>query len=134
MILCCAEALIDIIPSTNQSGGQLGKALAGSNVGSEFAIVSDRPPTLEFVQLAGGHATYTFYDENTAGLGLDPAQLPDIPDTVSAMYFGGIRLINEPCADFYMQLAVRESAKKVIVIDPNIRADFISDEALIENG
>ena len=168
MIICCGEALIDMIPSINQAGepaftphpggavfntaialgrlriltgflsglssdqfgDQLRAALAGSNVDAELSITSDRPTTLAFVQLTGGgHATYTFYDENTAGRLLDPAHLPELPDTVSALYFGGISLISEPCADFYTELAVRESAERVIIVDPNIRAGFISDEA-----
>ena len=166
MILCCGEALIDMIPSTSQSGepsfvphpggavfntaialgrlrvltgllsglssdlfgDQLKAALAGSNVDAEFAITSDRPTTLAFVQLTNGHATYTFYDENTAGRELHSSDLPDIPDTVSAMYFGGISLISEPCADFYADLAVRESRERAIIVDPNIRASFITDE------
>lgn len=167
MILCCGEALIDMIPSTDQSGApcftphpggavfntaialgrlriltgflsglssdlfgeQLRTALAGSNVDAEFAVISDRPTTLAFVQLVAGHATYTFYDENTAGRQLDPVQLPDVPDTVAAMYFGGISLISKPCAEFYTQLAARESAERAIIVDPNIRAAFIDDEA-----
>ena len=167
MILCCGEALIDMIPSRNEAGEAsftphpggavfntaiaLGRlrvltgfltgmssdlfgdllrtALAGSNVDAEFVITSDRPTTLAFVQLTLGHATYTFYDENTAGRELDLSQLPVIPETVAAMFFGGISLINEPCADFYAELAVRESTDRVIIVDPNIRAGFIDDEA-----
>jgi fructokinase len=166
LILCCGEALIDMIPSVNQAGepgftphpggaifntsialarlrtqtgflsglssdlfgDQLRAALAGSNVDASYVITSDRPTTLAFVQLTGGHATYTFYDENTAGRQLDPEDLPTLPDTVSALYFGGISLINEPCAEFYTELAVREAASRVIFVDPNIRANFIQDE------
>ncbi len=167
MILCCGEALIDMIPTVNTAGEagftphaggaifntsialgrlrtqtgflsglstdlfgeQLRTALAGSNVDTSLTISSNLPTTLAFVQLTNGHATYTFYDENTAGRQLDPANLPDIPDAVSALYFGGISLISEPCANFYAALAVRESAKRVIVLDPNIRSSFITNEA-----
>lgn len=108
-------------------GDQLRAALAGSNVDVSLAITSGRPTTLAFVQLTNGHATYTFYDENTAGRSLDPARLPSLPDAISTLYFGGISLISEPCADFYTNLAMRESANKVIVVDPNIRPGFIDD-------
>jgi len=165
MILCCGEALIDMIPSpkgsgevgfTPHSGGavfntaialsrlgantgflsgvstdlfgeQLRRALIASNVDARFLITSDRPTTLAFVQLSGGQARYTFYDENTAGRMLDAKDLPDVPGDVTAMYFGGISLISEPCADFYAALAVREAKNKVIILDPNIRANFIKD-------
>jgi fructokinase len=108
-------------------GDQLRAALAGSNVDVSLAITSERPTTLAFVQLTNGHATYTFYDENTAGRSLDPARLPSLPDAISTLYFGGISLISEPCADFYANLAMRESTNKVIVVDPNIRPGFIND-------
>jgi len=165
MILCCGEALIDMIPSLNTAGVQgftphvggavfntaiaLGRlrthtgfisglsrdlfgdmlrgALAGSNVDASLAITSDLPTTLAFVQLTNGHASYTFYDENTAGRMLNPDVLPDLPETASALFFGGISLISEPCADFYAHLAVRASAKRVIIVDPNIRAGLIHD-------
>lgn len=113
--------------SNDLFGDQLRAALAGSNVDASLAITSDRPTTLAFVQLTNGHATYTFYDENTAGRSLDPTRLPILPDAVSTLYFGGISLINEPCADYYTDLAVRESARRVIMVDPNIRPGFISD-------
>lgn len=166
MILCCGEALIDMIPSVNTEGKpsftphaggsvfntaiSLGRlrartgflsgvssdlfgnllrdALSGSHVDSSMAIVSDRPTTLAFVQLTNGHATYTFYDENTAGRQLDPSNLPEVPEDTSTLYFGGISLISEPCAEFYTSLAVREASDRVIMVDPNIRASFIKDE------
>lgn len=166
MIICCGEALIDMIPSLDQSGdvclkphpggavfntaialGRLGAEthfLSGvssdlfgkilltelhkSNVTTDLVVHSDRPTTLAFVELTDGHATYVFYDENTAGRMLDPQDLPEIPEAADAMYFGGISLINEPAADFYLALALRESKRRAIMADPNIRANFIVNE------
>lgn len=165
MIVCCGEALIDMIPvadsgqgaslrphaggavfntaialgrlgadvaflsgiSTDMFGKQLLAELAQSHVDTSPVLQSDRPTTLAFVELRGGHATYTFYDENTAGRMLDPDALPVIPDAARALYLGGISLINAPAADFYLALALREAGKRVIVADPNIRANFITD-------
>jgi len=45
------------------------------------------------------------------------------------MYFGGISLINTPAADFYLALALQEAPRRVIMADPNIRANFVTDEA-----
>ena len=167
MIVCCGEALIDMIPQADPNGGQslkphaggavfntaialgrlgvssyflsgvstdmFGKMLLqelhGSRVDTGLVIRSDRPTTLAFVELTDGHASYVFYDENTAGRMLDPNELPEIPQAAQAMYFGGISLINEPAADFYLALALRESKRRVIVADPNIRANFVTDEA-----
>ncbi|MEM9433811.1 MAG: carbohydrate kinase [Pseudomonadota bacterium] len=167
MILCCGEALIDMIPKTGEDGvdrfaphaggavfntaiglGRLGvptgfvsgvsrdlfgtvltDALEASTVRSDLVVASDRPTTLAFVELNNGQARYTFYDENTAGRMLEPEALPELPETAQALYFGGISLISEPCADFYLNLALREAPRRVIVADPNIRTGFIKNEA-----
>ncbi|MEP2641458.1 carbohydrate kinase [Roseobacter sp.] len=167
MIICCGEALIDMIPTAAQDGRpcfaphaggavfntaialgrlgqktgfvtglsddlfgvQLSRALEDSNVDCSHVIRSHLPTTLAFVELTNGQARYTFYDENTAGRSLTPDSLPDLPDSAQALYFGGISLISEPCADFYAALAERETATRLIVLDPNIRATFIRDEA-----
>ncbi|XDA98346.1 carbohydrate kinase [Sulfitobacter sp. LCG007] len=165
MILCCGEALIDMIErpgpddgkgfdahvggavfntaialgrlrapagflsglSQDFFGSMLRQALADSHVDTRYAILSDRPTTLAFVRLTEGQATYTFYDEGTAGRMLDPDSLPELAEDVTACYFGGISLISEPCADFYAALAKHEAARRVIMLDPNIRPSFIRD-------
>jgi len=48
-------------------GGQLREALGANKVSSTYAHTSPKPTTLAFVRLNNGQATYTFYDENTAG-------------------------------------------------------------------
>lgn len=113
--------------STDMFGMQIRQSLSASNVDTSHVISSDRPTTLAFVKLTNGHAAYTFYDENSAGRMLDPENLPRLSDKVSTLYFGGISLVSEPCADFYAGLAQRESAKRLIVCDPNIRPGFITD-------
>ncbi|MGZ2257368.1 carbohydrate kinase family protein [Roseobacter sp. A03A-229] len=167
MIICCGEALIDMIPADTAEGAQgfvphaggavfntaialgrlgqttgfvtglsddlfgtqLAAALEHSHVDCSHVIRSSLPTTLAFVELTNGQARYTFYDENTAGRSLTPDQLPDLPPTAQALYFGGISLISEPCAEFYAALAEREASRRLIMIDPNIRAAFVQDEA-----
>ena len=167
MILCCGEALIDMIPtpttagpdgfvphpggaifntaialgrlgakaglltglSTDMFGEQLARALADSQVDATHVIRSDRPTTLAFVQLTDGQARYAFFDENSAGRMLTPADLPALPDTISALYFGGISLACDPGAEAYAALLAREGSDRAVMIDPNIRPGFIRDEA-----
>ncbi|MBR9864739.1 MAG: carbohydrate kinase [Rhodobacteraceae bacterium] len=167
MILCCGEALIDMIPeptvqgpagfvphtggavfntavalgrlgvksgllsglSSDLFGWQLQDALAQSNVNSEHAIISSRPTTLAFVQLQNGQAKYDFYDENSAGRMIVPDDLPQLPDDINALFFGGISLACMPCAQTYEALLTSQGDGRVIMIDPNIRANFIADEA-----
>ncbi|MFW8594303.1 carbohydrate kinase family protein [Cribrihabitans neustonicus] len=165
MILCCGEALIDMIPaptaagpdgfvphaggavfntaialgrlgaragmltglSTDMFGRQLAEALKASHVDTSQVIQSGRPTTLAFVRLVDGHATYCFFDENSAGRMLEPAAMPKLPAEISALFFGGISLASEPCAEAYAVLLEREGQGRAVMIDPNIRPRFIKD-------
>ena len=108
-------------------GEMLARALAASKVAS-LAHLSDRPTTLAFVTLTDGHAKYAFYDENTAGRMLTPADLPKLPRDLRAVFLGGISLVAEPCGGAYEALMAREAPARVTMIDPNIRPGFIRDE------
>jgi len=165
MILCCGEALIDMIPtrsvkgpdgfvphpggsvfntaialgrlgvetgmlsgiSTDLFGQKLMTALSDSHVDTALVVRSDRPSTLAFVQLTDGQASYSFFDENSAGRMLQSADFPGIPKDVSALYFGGISLACEPAADAYTDLLMSESTHRAVMVDPNIRSAFIQD-------
>lgn len=167
MILCCGEALIDMIPAPTTAGtdgfvphaggaifntaialGRLGSdagmltglssdlfgvqlrdALEASHVDTSLIVTSNLPTTLAFVRLVNGQATYTFYDENSAGRSLTAEDLPALPQTIKALYFGGISLCSEPGADAYLALAERAADTHAIMLDPNIRPTFIGDEA-----
>ncbi len=166
MILCCGEALIDMIPeatvagrdgfvphsggaifntaialgrlgvpvgllsgvSTDMFGQQLIADLQTSHVDTKQIVTSDRPTTLAFVKLVDGHATYTFLDENSAGRMLIPSDMPKQLAGYSALYFGGISLACEPCADAYADLLERHGTDRAVMIDPNIRPGFIQDQ------
>ena len=165
MILCCGEALIDMLPrettkgepafspyaggavcntavalarlgrptgffsglSSDLMGDIIREKLDASNVDHSYVATSDRPTTLAFVKLVNGAASYAFYDENTAGRMITEADLPEIGDDCSAMHFGAISLIPEPCGSTYEALLMREAENRVISLDPNIRTSFISD-------
>ena len=166
MIICCGEALIDMIPeatvsgstgyvsfsggavfntaiaigrlgadarflsglSTDFFGDQLRRDLQTSGVDASLAVISNRPTTLAFVKLTAGHASYAFFDENTAGRMLREEDFGPVPDAAEALFFGGISLVNEPCGSAYAALAKREAEHRTIMIDPNIRTAFITDE------
>ena len=113
--------------STDLFGQQLHASLHANHVDTSLVVYADRPTTLAFVQLTDGHASYTFYDENSAGRMLEQADMPTLPDEVSALYFGGISLVFEPGAEAYSALLKREAAARVVMLDPNIRPSFIRD-------
>jgi fructokinase len=165
MILCCGEALIDMLPretaagesafaphaggsvfntavalgrldapvqffsglSSDLFGDVLRAQLAASKVDSSPAAISDRPTTLAFVKLTDGHASYAFYDENTAGRMLSANDLPNTQ--ADALFFGGISLVVEPCGAAYEAMMLREAPTRLTMIDPNIRPSFVTDEA-----
>ncbi|MBZ9762858.1 carbohydrate kinase [Mesorhizobium sp. CA8] len=167
MILCCGEALIDMLPRTTTEGeaafapyvggavfnsaialgrlgapagffsglssdlfgGQFREALGASKVSSTYAHTSPRPTTLAFVRLTNGQATYTFYDENTAGRMLTIEDLPKLGAEIEAMLFGAISLISEPAGSTYEEFMRREHGSRVMMLDPNIRPNFIPDKA-----
>ncbi len=166
MILCCGEALIDMLPRALESGeqvylpvpggaifntaialGRLGEeagffsslsgdmfgdqlaaALHASKVDTSLCVRSDQPSTLAFVKLTGGHAQYSFFDENSAGRSLSAADLPALPGNVAALHFGAISLIPEPCGSAYETL-MADNRDRVLSLDPNIRPGFIKDGA-----
>src|SRR5262249_16648978 len=115
--------------SSDLFGQQLRDVLAASKAGSRYAPLSARPTTLAFVRLTGGHASYTFYDENTAGRMLTEADLPNLDADIDAMLFGAVSLIPEPCGSAYEGLMKREHDMRVMMLDPNIRPGFIPDKA-----
>lgn len=115
--------------STDFFGEMLMETLAASNVDASFTARSDRPTTLAFVRLTDGHASYLFYDENSAGRMLSEDDIPPLDDSVQALFFGCISLAVEPCAATYEALMMREGGTRVTMLDPNIRAGFIQDEA-----
>ncbi|GAA6199500.1 carbohydrate kinase [Aquicoccus sp. SU-CL01552] len=165
MILCCGEALIDMIPTATSAGpdgfvphcggavyntaialGRLGvqtgmltglsndmfgqqvlDGLKASHVDVSHVILSDRPTTLAFVRLVNGHATYDFYDENSAGRMVTPDDMPALSGEVTALYFGGISLACEPGADAYAGLLAQNADGRAVMLDPNIRPGFIRD-------
>ena len=168
MILCCGEALIDMIPapttagsagfvphsggavfntaialgrlgapvgmltalSTDMFGEQIFADLRASNVDTRHIIRSERPSTLAFVQLKDGQATYAFFDENTAERMMRHDDIPTVDPAVTALYFGGISLARDPGAQAYAALAEEVKERCVVMLDPNIRTGFISDESV----
>lgn len=115
--------------STDFFGDVLFGALRESDVDASYVVRSNHPETLAFVRLVDGHAHYAFYDEATAGRSLNQSDIPDLDDRVTALQFGAISLISEPCGGTYEEMMRREHCRRVIALDPNIRPSFIRDKA-----
>lgn len=115
--------------SSDLMGDVLRDTLKASNVNLDHAVLSDRPTTLAFVKLTNGHASYFFYDENTAGRMMTPADMPVLPASIKAYFTGGIWLAVEPCGTALEALMEREAGARVTMIDPNVRPSFVRDRA-----
>lgn len=112
--------------STDMLGEILIDSLKAAGVATDHAARSARPTTIALVKLVDGHATYAFYDENTAGRMLSEGDMPEAG--ADCWFFGGISLVAEPCGSVYEALQAREAPRAVTMIDPNIRPSFITDE------
>ncbi len=130
--LGCPVGLMSGI-STDIFGQRLIAELTESNVDTSNVILSDRPTTLAFVQLTDGQATYLFYDENSAGRMIEVEDMPNQLEAVTAFLFGGISLHCDPGSDAYVRFAETHAEGSVIMVDPNIRPSFISNEILFRN-
>jgi len=114
--------------SSDAFGEQIAQSLRDSNVDTSYAVTSDRPTTLAFVHLTDGHASYAFFDENSATRMIGPGDLATEGVQADALFFGGISLCNAPVADTLADLAARQS-DAVIMLDPNMRPGFATDVA-----
>lgn len=114
--------------STDMLGEILAATLTASQVDLSYCARSGRPTTVAFVKLVDGHATYAFYDENTAGRLLSLSDLPELPLEVTALFVGGISLVFDPAASTYEALQAREAPHRVTMIDPNVRLGFIAGQ------
>jgi fructokinase len=119
--------------STDIFGQQLMAELTASNVDTSNVILSDRPTTLAFVQLIDGQASYLFYDENSAGRMIRVEDMPYQLEAVTAFLFGGISLHCDPGAETYVRFAEEHANGSVVMVDPNIRPSFISNEILFRD-
>jgi fructokinase len=113
--------------STDPFGEAMLERLRLCGVDTSLVQRGDEPSTLAVVGIeASGSARYGFYTEGTADrLITDPGPLPS--DTM-AVALGTLSMVLEPGASTYQAVLEREAnAGKLISLDPNIRADLITD-------
>jgi len=169
MILCCGEALIDMVPfpladseggeayrpcpggspyNTAVAIGRLGlpvsfvgrlsrdffgelliRRLEANGVRTDLIVRSGQSSTLAFVKLAPGQEPqYAFYTEGSADRSLAPADLPaKLPAEARCILFGSISMTMEPVASTIEALVRRESPRRVVSFDPNVRPVMIPD-------
>ena len=113
--------------STDQFGEKLVDRLVESGVRTDLVQRGPEPTTLAVVGLSeDGSARYVFHTAETAARLV--ADSGPFPDEVTAVSFGTLGMVLEPSATVYEQALFREAARgRFVALDPNIRADLITD-------
>ncbi len=116
--------------STDFFGDLLLDTLIENGVDTTLCPRSSDPSTLAFVSLPGDEGEeprYMFYANDSADRLLTSAMLPTLAPQIKALHFGSISLVMEPGATALETLMQRESGRRVISLDPNVRPGLIDD-------
>jgi fructokinase len=95
----------------------------------EMTSVGPEPTTIAIADVdTEGFAEYQFLVEGTSAPNLTLDMLPETfgPD-VNAVYVGTLGLVLEPMASTLEELVIRESGRRLVMMDPNIRVGLIPD-------
>jgi len=90
-------------------GDMLVEELHRSGVSTSLCSHTSLPTTLAFVTLNDGSASYTFYEEGSAGQSFSQSNIPSVPSETLALHFGAVSLISEPCGSTYEEMLFRNS-------------------------
>lgn len=114
--------------SRDRFGRLLRDHLADSGVVLDLVVDGDEPTTLALVHLGDDEPEYAFYAEGTADRLLEASDLGALP-AGAALHVGSISLVLEPGASALTELIRRESGRRFISLDPNVRPGLIPDAA-----
>jgi fructokinase len=115
--------------STDAPGVALHNYLIKETVDTRFAVRSARPSTIATITHGPSGPSFDFADMNSAGRLLSYDDLPAIPAATSALLFGGISLIADPCGAAFETLMAQNAATRLIYLDLNIRPALIQSPA-----
>ncbi|MCE0460616.1 MULTISPECIES: carbohydrate kinase family protein [Pseudomonas] len=108
--------------STDYLGRRLHQVLLNEGVSTTYLVDFDAPTTLAMVAVgANGSPHYSFRGEGCADRQLSLEHLPSLGPEVCGLHFGSFSLVVQPIADTLLALAQRESGKRLISLDPNVR-------------
>jgi fructokinase len=112
-------------------GDMLFERLESNGVETRFVVRRSEPSTLAFVKRsAGGDARYAFYSLGAADRSFALGDLPaNLGPDAHFLMFGSISLVQEPVAATVEALVTRESKRRLVSFDPNVRPGLIPDKA-----
>lgn len=112
--------------SQDHFGRMLTNVLAESGVSLHYTSRGPEPSALAVAhRSADGEADYSFY---LSGTTFGYASFPMPGADVRALYVGSLALAVEPSASALEALVERERHKRIVVIDPNVRAAAITED------
>lgn len=108
--------------STDYLGRRLQQVLQDEGVRPDYLVDFAAPTTLAMVAVgANGSPHYSFRGEGCADRQLKPEHLPALGPEVRGLHIGSYSLVVQPIADTLLTLVRRESGKRLISLDPNVR-------------
>ncbi|KJZ43607.1 MULTISPECIES: carbohydrate kinase family protein [Pseudomonas] len=120
--------------STDYLGRRLLQVLQDEGVCQDYLLDFAAPTTLAMVAVgANGSPQYSFRGEGCADRQLQPEHLPTLGPEVRGLHIGSFSLVVQPIADTLLALVRRESGKRLISLDPNVRLNPEPDIRLWRN-
>ena len=108
--------------STDFLGRRLLQVLRDEGVREEFLVEFAAPTTLSMVAVGSdGSPQYNFRGEGCADRLLESSHLPALGDEIRGLHIGSYSLVVQPIGDTLLRLVQRESGKRLISLDPNVR-------------
>ena len=108
--------------STDYLGRRLQQVLQDEGVRPDYLVDFAAPTTLAMVAVgANGSPHYSFRGEGCADRQLRLEHLPELGPEVRGLHIGSYSLVVQPIAETLLTLVQRESGKRLISLDPNVR-------------
>jgi fructokinase len=110
-------------------GHELKDLLISDGVDLDLASTGPESTTIAVVELDGrGLAQYKFLVEGTSAPNLTTGMLPEeFATEVNALHIGTLGLALQPIASTLADLVARESSRRLVMVDPNVRLGLADD-------
>ena len=114
--------------SSDYLGQRLRSVLEEEGVSDRYLVASDAPTTMAMVALdSQGSPQYMFRGEGCADRQLLAEHMPVLDEQISGLHIGSYSLIVPPVGDTLLALVERESERRLITLDPNVRLNPAPD-------
>jgi len=113
--------------STDFLGQRLEHLLAEEGILRQFIQHPPRPTTLSIIGLGpGGVPAYAFYGDGADQV-VTLEAIPELPAAIRALHLSSFSTVIEPVGGTLEALVARESGRRLIAYDPNIRPTIVPD-------